>query len=101
MDLTPPEMIRIASRAGYDFVGIRFIPMGVPGEHAYLPEDKEMIRKTKAALDERGIRLLDLELAQIVTDRDPKLCAGHGNGGGVFLKPMGRNVKGRVHCGGL
>jgi sugar phosphate isomerase/epimerase len=72
MDLTPPEMIRIASRAGYDFVSIRLIPMGVPGEHAYLPEDKEMIRKTKAALDETGIRLLDLELAQIVADRDPK-----------------------------
>ena len=72
MDLTPPEMIHIASRAGYDFVGIRLIPMGVPGEHAYLPEDKEMIRRTKAALDETGIRLLDLELAQIVADRDPK-----------------------------
>ena len=65
-------MIHIAARVGYDFVGIRLIPMGVPGEHPYLPEDKEMIRKTKAALDETGIRLLDLELAQIVADRNPQ-----------------------------
>jgi sugar phosphate isomerase/epimerase len=72
MDCTPPELIHIASRAGYDFVGIRLIPMGVPGEQAYLPEDKEMIRKTKAALGETGVRVLDLELAQIVADRDPR-----------------------------
>ena len=72
MDLTPPELIDVAARAGYDFVGIRLIPMGVPGEQAYLPEDKEMIRKTKAALGETGVRLLDLELTQIVADRDPQ-----------------------------
>ena len=51
MDCTPPELVHIAARTGYDFVGIRLIPLGLPHEQAYLPEDKEMIRKTKAALD--------------------------------------------------
>jgi sugar phosphate isomerase/epimerase len=68
----PPEMTYIAARAGYDFVSLRLIPMGVPGEPAYLPEDKEMIRKTKAALDETGVKVLDLELARILANVDPE-----------------------------
>ena len=69
---TPPEMTYIAARAGYDFVSLRLIPMGVPGEPAFLPEDKAMIRKTKTALKETGVKFLDLELARILSDRDPK-----------------------------
>lgn len=72
LECAPPEMTYIASRAGYDFVSFRLIPMGAPGEPTYLPEDKEMIRKTKAALDETGIRVLDLELARIAADKEPK-----------------------------
>lgn len=68
----PPEMTYIASRAGYDFVSLRFIPLWTPGEPAYLPEDKFMIRKTKAALAETGVKMLDLELARILSDNDPK-----------------------------
>jgi sugar phosphate isomerase/epimerase len=69
---TPPEMTYIAARTGYDFVSLRLIPMGVPGEAACRPLEKQMIRKTKAALDQTGIKLLDIELARILADRDPK-----------------------------
>jgi sugar phosphate isomerase/epimerase len=69
---TPPEMIHIAARAGYDFVGVRLIPMGVPGEKARPPEDKAMIRQMKTALEQTGVKLLDIELARIMTDMDPK-----------------------------
>lgn len=69
---SPPEMTYIAARAGYDFVSLRLIPMGVPGEAAFLPEDKAMIRKTRTALKETGVKFLDLELARILTDRDPR-----------------------------
>jgi len=69
---TPPEMTYIAARAGYDFVSLRLIPMGVPGEAACLPLEEQMIRETKAALDETGIKLLDIELARILVDIDPK-----------------------------
>jgi sugar phosphate isomerase/epimerase len=67
----PPEMTYIAARTGYDFVSLRLIPMGVPGEKPHLPEDREMIRKTKAALKETGIKVLDIELARILDDVDP------------------------------
>ena len=69
---SPPEMTYIAARAGYDFVSLRLIPMGVPGETACLPEDKEMIKRTKTAMDETGVKLLDLELARILPEIDPK-----------------------------
>ena len=35
MGLAPPEMIYVAARAGYDYVSIRPIYMGLPGEPDY------------------------------------------------------------------
>jgi len=72
IECAPPEMTYLAARAGYDYVSLRLIPMGITGEHAYLPQDKEMIRKTKKALSDTGIGVWDLELARILTDNDPK-----------------------------
>ena len=72
IDCAPPEMTYMAARAGYDYVSLRLIPMGIPGERAYLPEDKGMLKRTKAALKETGVRVLDLELARILADVDPK-----------------------------
>lgn len=67
----PPEMTYIAAAAGYDFVSFRLIPMGMPGEPRYLPGDAAMIRETKAALRQTGLKVLDLEVASIVEDVDP------------------------------
>jgi len=68
----PPEMVYLAARAGYDFVSLRFIPVGTPGEPRYLPEDRFMLRRIRTALRDTGIGMLDLELARIVEDLDPK-----------------------------
>ncbi|MBP2634307.1 MAG: xylose isomerase protein [Firmicutes bacterium] len=69
----PPEMIYIASRAGYDFVSIRPIYMGLPGEPNYaLADNKEMLKQTKTALVDTGIKLLDIELAKVADNIDPK-----------------------------
>lgn len=67
----PAEMAYIASRTGYDYISLRFIPMGIPGEIAYLPEDRAMISKAKSALKETGIKVLDMELARILDDVEP------------------------------
>ncbi len=72
MGCDPPEMTYIAARAGYDYVGFRLIPMGIKGEPTYLPGDKAMIRRTRTALKETGVRMLDLELARILKDVDPE-----------------------------
>jgi sugar phosphate isomerase/epimerase len=62
----PPEMTYIAARAGYDYVSIRPIFMGLPGEPNYaLAENRQMLRQTKAALASTGIGVHDIELARI------------------------------------
>lgn len=69
----PPEQTYIAGRAGYDFVSLRPIYMGLPGEPNFaLAENRELLRQTKAALAETGIRLLDIELARIYDGVDPQ-----------------------------
>jgi sugar phosphate isomerase/epimerase len=70
--LAPPEMTYLAAKAGYDFVSFRLIPVGMAGEPQYLPQDRVMIRRTRAALAETGLQLLDLELARIVENVDPR-----------------------------
>jgi sugar phosphate isomerase/epimerase len=67
----PPELTEIAARAGYDFVSLRPIGMGNPGELDYpLATDAQLLRRTRAALAATGIRLLDIELARILAATD-------------------------------
>lgn len=69
----PPEMTYIAAMAGYDYVSLRPIYMGLPGEPNYdLANNKEMLRNTKTALKETGIKVHDIELAKIEAGRDVK-----------------------------
>ncbi|WP_227935623.1 sugar phosphate isomerase/epimerase family protein [Alkalihalobacillus deserti] len=70
---SPPELTYIAARTGYDFISLRPIYMGLPGEPNYaLAENKEMMRQTKVALTDTGIKVLDIELARIYDGLDPK-----------------------------
>jgi sugar phosphate isomerase/epimerase len=72
LDTPPPELIRIAARAGYDFVGLRLIPLGLPGEVAYAPHtDAVMRRDIQAAIDNTGVQVLDVELARIIETSPP------------------------------
>lgn len=69
----PPEMIYIAEMTGYDYVGIRPIYMGLPGEPNYdLANNKEMLKQTKTALENTGIKVNDIELAKIQDGIDIK-----------------------------
>ena len=73
LDVPPPELIRIAARTGYDFVGLRLIPLGLPGEVAYTPHtDAVMRRNIKAAIDDTGVKILDVELARIIEHPTPE-----------------------------
>ena len=72
INATAPELIYIAARAGYDAVSPRFIQMNVPGEFAESPVDKQMVHATKTALATTGLKVLDVELARITEDCDPR-----------------------------
>jgi sugar phosphate isomerase/epimerase len=72
----PPEAIGIAARCGYDFVGLRTIPLGLPGEPRYvLEDDAALFRETRAALRDTGVKLHDIEDVIIAPDRDVQACA--------------------------
>jgi sugar phosphate isomerase/epimerase len=73
LDLSPPDLIRVAAAAGYEAAGLRLIPMGRPGEprHA-LAEHPNHLRETRRALAETGVRLWDIEVAQILEGVNPR-----------------------------
>jgi len=69
----PPEMTYIAHRAGYDFVSLRPIYMGLPGEPNFdLSANPQLLRQTKSALASTGMRVHDVELARVADGTDPK-----------------------------
>ena len=68
----PPEMVYIAARAGYSFVSIRPIYMGLQGEPNYaLADNPPMMRATRRALEATGMKVHDIELARIYDDMHP------------------------------
>lgn len=68
----PPEMTYIAARAGYDYVSLRPIYMGLPGEPNYaLAENPQMLKQTKVALASTGVRVHDIELARVYEGLHP------------------------------
>jgi sugar phosphate isomerase/epimerase len=69
----PPELIEIAADAGYDFVGLRLIPFGLADEPVYaVHSDPGLLQRTRRALRDTGVRVLDMELARIYDGVDVK-----------------------------
>ena len=63
---SPPEMIYQAARAGFDFVSLRTIAMGLPNELNFgLAFNKTLLGDTKRAMQETGVKVLDIENARI------------------------------------
>ncbi len=73
LSLSPPELIEVAARTGYDYVSLRPIAV-TPNEPKYpFAEDKGLFNQTKQALKDSGLKLADIELARILPDTDPKI----------------------------
>jgi len=71
LGLTTPEMIYNAKLIGYDYLGIRSIYMGLPGEPNYdLSGKNNLYKLTKAALADTGMNIHDIELAKIQDGTD-------------------------------
>ena len=70
---TPPDkMVHIAANAGYDYVSLRPIYMGLQNEPNYsLAANPALLHETKRALRSRNMKLLDIELARIADGVDP------------------------------
>lgn len=70
LTLSPPEMIDVAARTGYQFVGLRLMPVTATEPKYPLAEDAEMMRETLACLEDTGVAVLDIELVRLTPDVD-------------------------------
>ncbi|GGA61967.1 sugar phosphate isomerase/epimerase family protein [Pelagibacterium lentulum] len=70
LDLPPAELVRLARRAGFEFVGMRFHPVA-PGALNWLP-DAAGLRELARVMDGEGIGLYDIETVVIDETLDPE-----------------------------
>src|SRR5450631_323996 len=70
LNLPPPEMIRVAARTGYHYVGLRMIAVTDTTPGYPLMHEPAMMRDTKAALADTGVRVLDIEFVKITPEID-------------------------------
>jgi sugar phosphate isomerase/epimerase len=68
IDLSPPELVRVAARAGFDAVNFRITQLDAKDGALSLLADEASVRETAAALAETGIALLDTEVIRIEPD---------------------------------
>lgn len=81
LELSPPDMVEVAARAGYSHVGLRLVPATPQEHHFALVADAELRRQTLARLRDTGIRVLDVEILRlkpetVVADFESILAVG-------------------------
>ncbi|MDR5882673.1 sugar phosphate isomerase/epimerase [Caballeronia sp. LZ032] len=70
LELTPPQMVECAARAGYDFVGLRLLPATDTEVRHEIVGATRLKRETLAALRDTGIGVLDAEILRLKPDTD-------------------------------
>lgn len=71
-DVSPVEAVKIAAKCGYAAVGLRLLP-AAPNEVDYpILNDSKLIKETKAALNDTGVRIADVEIVRITQNFEPR-----------------------------
>lgn len=66
----PVDQIRIAAATGYDGVGLRPLSQKLPGEPDFPLTDDRIFANVRAALQDTGMKLMDIELARVAQGVD-------------------------------
>ena len=69
---SPAEMIDVAAATGYDHVGLRLTKVTADETLPPLLTDDALVRRTRRHADEAGIGILDVELARVGPNDDPR-----------------------------
>jgi sugar phosphate isomerase/epimerase len=72
LSLSPPELVDAAAEAGYRYVGLRLTRVTPIEPHYPLATDPALMRTTKVHLAATGIEVLDVELARIGPNENPR-----------------------------
>jgi sugar phosphate isomerase/epimerase len=72
LSLSPPEVVDVAARTGYRYVGLR--PIAVTADEPTYPlaSDRALLKETKGRLAATGIGVLDIELFRLLPEVDLK-----------------------------
>jgi sugar phosphate isomerase/epimerase len=70
--LSPPELIRLAARSGYQSVGLRLMAVNPDSPGYPLMDDPAAMRATKAAIADTGVGVMDIEFVRINPEIDVK-----------------------------
>lgn len=74
IELTPPDLVRVAGEAGYDAVGLRLSPFRAgEAQHPMLSSGGRkapMLLETEQRLRDSGLEVLDIEVMLLTPDRD-------------------------------
>lgn len=68
LELSPPDMVEIAARAGYSHVGLRLEPATAQEQHFPLMADAGLRRQTHQRLSDTGVKVLDVEILRLKAD---------------------------------
>jgi sugar phosphate isomerase/epimerase len=72
LSLAPPQLVDVAARTGYEYVGVR-ITRVTPQEVLYdLARHRALMQETKARLDDTGVAVLDVELFRLDPTLEPE-----------------------------
>jgi sugar phosphate isomerase/epimerase len=70
INLPPPDLIGVAAQAGFDAVGLRLIRVTDTSPGYPLMDDPALMRATRAALNDTGLRVHDIEFVRITPEID-------------------------------
>ena len=69
---TPPEMVKIAIKTGYQYVSLRMKSLAAHDLVYPLMDNREMMRETKRIMADTGIRVHDIEIVCIDPATEPE-----------------------------
>lgn len=70
IELTPPELAKVAAEAGYQAVSLRLSPFRVGEAQHPMLGDTPMMRETQAVLAHTGLSVLDIEVVLLTPERE-------------------------------
>ena len=82
LQCSPPEMVNIADKTGYQYVSLRIKPLTDHEPTHPLAENRKMMKETKRLLADTGVRVHDIEILHIGPDTDPEAYVSFFEAGG-------------------
>ena len=72
LQCSPPEMVEIASQAGYTYVSFRLTAVTSDEKTSSLIQNRVLMKETKSRLADTGIQVYDIELAKLDPETEPE-----------------------------